>query len=342
MTYDRSFFRRLNIPLVPRQVIHSPPARGRRAAPVAVPTSSMPRLLPLVLVGASALACRSVSPPASAIPDARSALTRLDATYSSVSGISGSAKIDYLGDKGRVRGDVSVLASGPARLRFAIRADVVGAAGEVASDGVKFEADDKANGRYIVGAAKPCNVARVTQVPLPLDELVPMLWGMRPHLDGPIKCDSISWSGEGYYVVMLSQNAGGASKSGALAHELHVSPYPSDWDKPWSEQRLRLLGVNAWSAANEGNLVYRVTMKDHEATSTAKPISDPDGLNPDVPPSGPNVTVELPRTIRVEVPSKKSDVIFKYSEAFVNPPLIPDAFHIVMKPGVPVDESTCD
>lgn len=294
----------------------------------------------LVLVGVTVLGCRSVSPPASAIPDARSAVNRLDATYASVTGISGAAKIDYLGDNGRVRGDVSVLASGPARLRFAITANVVGAAGEVTSDGTRFEAEDKGHGRYIVGAAKPCNVAKVTQVPLPLEELVPMLWGMRPHLDGPIKCDSISWSGEGYYVVMLSQ--GGATKSGALAHELHVTPYPSDWDKPWSEQRLRLLGVNAWTAANEGDLVYRVTMKDHASTSTAKPISDPDGLNPDVPPSGPNVTVELPRTIRVEVPSKKSDVIFKYSEAWVNPPLIADAFHLIMKPGVPVEESTCD
>lgn len=308
------------------------------------PLLSAPLHLVLVgLVGTTVLACRSVSPPASTIPDARSALSRLDATYSSVSGISGSAKIDYLGDQGRVRGDVSVLASGPSRLRFAITADVVGAAGEVVSDGTRFEADDKGHGRYIVGAATPCNVARVTQVPLPLDELVPMLWGMRPHLDGPIKCDSINWSGEGYYVVMLSQNAGGvASKSGALAHELHVTPYPSDWDKPWSDQRLRLLGVNGWTAAHEGNLVYRVTMKDHQAASTARPISDPDGLNPDVPPSGPNVTVELPRTIRVEVPSKKSDVIFKYSEAFVNPPLIPDAFRLIMKPGVPVEESTCE
>lgn len=299
----------------------------------------MQRVLLLGLVASAALACRSVTPPPSAIPDARSALTRLDATYASVTGISGSAKIDYLGDKGRVRGDVSVLASGPARLRFAITADVVGAAGEVASDGVRFEADDKGGGRYIVGEAKPCNVAQITQVPLPLDELVPMLWGMRPHLEGPISCDSIAWSGEGHYVVMLSQ---GANKPGALSHELHVSPYPSDWDKPWAEQRLRLLGVNAWSSASGGDLVYRVTMKDHAATSTAKPLVDPDGLDPDVPPSGPSVTVELPRTIRVEVPKKKSDVIFKYSEAFVNPPLIPDAFRLIMRPGVPVVEARCE
>jgi hypothetical protein len=291
----------------------------------------------LLGLAASALACRSVTPPPSPLPDARSALARLDATYASVTGISGTAKIDYLGDKGRVRGEVSVLASGPARLRFAITADVVGAAGEVASDGAQFQADDKGAGRYVVGEAKPCNVAQITQVPLPLDELVPMLWGMRPRLDGPIACDSIAWSGEGHYVVMLSQGA-----AGARAHELHVSPYPSDWDKPWAEQRLRLLGVNAWSGATGGELVYRVTMKDHAATSTAQPLVDADGIDPDVPPSGPDVTVDLPRTIRVEVPSKKSDVIFKYADARVNPPLIPDAFRLILRPGVPVVEARCE
>ncbi|MGZ5966932.1 MAG: hypothetical protein ACXWP4_04615 [Polyangiales bacterium] len=287
-------------------------------------------------------ACRSVSPPASQIPDAKSAIARLDATYANVTGISGSAKMDYLGDNGRVRGDVSVLASGPASLRFAITADVVGAAGEVTSDGLRFQADDRTSNRYIVGDAKPCNIARITQIPLPLNELVPMLWGMRPHLDGPIKCDSISWSSDGYYVVMMSKQVAGSTEGG-LSHELHVAPYTADWEKPWSQQRMHLLGVSAWAASgSDGTLVYRVTMKDHQSTSTAKPIVDQDGINPDVPPSGPNVTVELPRMIHVEVPSKKSDVVFKYTEAFVNPPLIPNAFKLMMKPGVPVEESRCE
>ena len=286
-------------------------------------------ILPLLL----SIGCGSAKPPPSVFPDAKSAMGRLDATYKDVTGISGSAKIDYLGEKGRVRGDVSVLASGPGRLRFAITADVVGAAGEVATDGLKFQADDKGHGKYIIGPAKPCNIARITQVPLPLEELVPMLWGMRPHLDGPIKCDSIEWT-DGYYTLMTSTK-------NDLSHELHVTPYPADWDKPWKEQRLRLLGVTTWG--KDASLVYRVTMKDHAATSTAKPITDPDGLNPDVAPSGPVLSdVELPRTIRVEVPSKKSDVIFKYSEAFVNPPLIPGAFNLVLKEGVPVETSECD
>jgi hypothetical protein len=169
-----------------------------------------------------------------------------------------------------------------------------------------------------------------------------MLWGMRPHLQGPIKCDSISWSSNGYYVVMVSPQVAGATEGG-LSHELHIAPNSADWDKPWSQQRMHLLGVSAWASSGiDGALVYRVTMDKHEATGTAQPIVDPDGLDPDVPPSGPTVNVELPRLIHVEVPSRKSDVVFKYKEAFVNPPLIPNAFKLNMKPGVPIDESRCE
>ena len=288
-------------------------------------------------LSALAAACGgSIAPPPSRMPDAKTAVARLDATYEGVTGIKGTAKIDFLGDKGRVRGDLQVLVHGPASLRFAVTANVVGGAGEVASDGFKFEADDKQNGRYLVGEAKPCNIARITQVPLPSTELVPMLWGMRPKIDGPIVCDSIDWSDEGYYTVMLGSEHG-------LAHELHVAPVPDDWSKPYGEQRMRLLGVVGWSGSgSEASLMYRVTMKDHEAATTAPGIVAEDPLDEDVPPSGPMVTVDVPRTIHVEVPDRNSDVIFKYESAALNPPLYEGVFQLNLTPGVPVDRADCE
>jgi hypothetical protein len=284
-------------------------------------------------------ACGSVKPPPSVMPDAKTAVDRLDATYAQVSGIKGTAKIDYLGDKGRVRGDLLVLATAPASLRFGITANVIGGAGEVASDGIHFQAEDKANGKYLVGPAKPCNIARITQVPLPSDELVPMLWGMRPKIPGPIKCDSIEWDGDGFYKVMMS-SADGKS----MAHELRVAPTPDTWTKPYGEQKMRLLGVLGWSTdKGDADLVYRVTMKDHQLAHTAPPIvGDEPGLDEDVPPSGPQVDVDVPRSIKVEVPSKKSDVIFTYGDAAVNPPLPEGVFQLQLAPGVPVEQSECD
>ena len=298
------------------------------------PASTVRRLF-LAAFTLASIGCGSVAPPPSRMPDAQTAVARLDATYAQVSGIKGTAKIDYLGDKGRVRGDLLVLATAPASLRFGITANVIGGAGEVASDGIHFQAEDKANGKYLVGPAKPCNIARITQVPLPSDELVPMLWGMRPKIPGPIKCDSIDWDGDGYYKVMMS-SADGKS----MAHELHVAPTPDTWDKPFGQQKMRLLGVLGWNA---DDLVYRVTMKDHQLAHTAAAmVGDEPGLDEDVPPSGPPVDVDVPRSIKVEVPSKKSDVIFTYGEAAVNPPLPEGVFQLQLAPGVPVERSECE
>ncbi len=296
----------------------------------------MPRsfaALRLVLVAAALVACGSARPPTSRFPDAKSAVDRLDATYASVSGVRGRAKIDYLGKNGRVRGDLLLLAGAPANLRIAITANVVGTAGEISSDGKDFIADDKANQRFLTGPAKPCNIAKLTQVPLSSTELVPMLWGMRPKIAGPIACDGISWSDEGYYRVMLRE----PGKS--LAHELRIAPTAADWDKPWAEQHVHLLGVIGWGEGD--SLVYRVTMGDHAPTKTADPLPEVAGLSPEIPPSGPSVVVDVPRKIHVEVPSKGSDVVFKYEEANVNPPLVPDAFRLNLRAGVPVDYADC-
>lgn len=296
-----------------------------------------------VFVACSALAaCGSVKPPTSQMPDARTALGRLDATYAQVSGVRADAKIDYLGDKGRVRGDVKLLASAPSGMRIAITADVVGSAGEVATDGATFEADDKTNGRFLVGEATPCNIARLTQVPIATRELVPMLWGMRPAIDRPIVADSLRWSDAGYYVLMLVEEASEKGE-GVHARELHVVPTPSDWSKPYAEQRLRLLEVDGWSSgASDAKLVYRVEMRDHAPAKTAGPIVDSDGISPDVAPSGPDVTVDVPRALHVEVPAKNSDVVLKYGEVVVNPPLLDGVFELRIPPGIPVDRARCD
>ena len=73
----------------------------------------------------------------------------------------------------------------------------------------------------------------------------PRFWcryrGMRPQIDGPIVCDSITWNDDGYYVVMLRGSSDGH------AHELHMTPAPADSTKPYTQQRMRLLAVKAWS-----------------------------------------------------------------------------------------------
>ena len=106
---------------------------------------------------------------------------------------------------------------------------------------------------------------------------------------------------------------------------------------------MRLLEVDGWSSGtSDAKLVYKVEMRDHAMAKTAGPIVDADGLSPDVAPSGPEVSVEVPRALHVEVPAKSSDVVLKYSDVVVNPPLLDGVFKLHIPPGIPVDRARCD
>jgi hypothetical protein len=126
--------------------------------------------------------CPSVQPPRSQFPTADDALTRMKATYACVNGVQGTAKIDHFSPRGRIRGDVFILAVNPARVRF----DVVSPFGQtiyaLTSDGEHFEMLDLKEKQFLYGPASACNLARLTQVPIPGHALVSLLRGEAPVL----------------------------------------------------------------------------------------------------------------------------------------------------------------
>jgi hypothetical protein len=67
-------------------------------------------------------------------------------------------------------------------------------------------------------------------------------------------------------------------------------------------------------------------MDAHEAAVTAPPQVDPDGLEPPLLPSGPPCSVEVPRKIQIQVPESDQDVLFRYDDVKLNPPLPPGVF----------------
>jgi hypothetical protein len=165
--------------------------------------------------------------------------------------------------------------------------------------------------KFYEGPATACNIARLTEVPLEAHALVSLLGGQAPilvHRDADLE---MRWSSDGYYLVRIPSTRG-------AFEELHLTPSPSDFQKPWSAQRLRVLDV---LVAQQGIELYHASLDGHEWTATASPQVDPDGLEPPIPPSGPACTVEVPRKIHIEVKEGGEDVLFRYDEVKVNPPL---------------------
>ena len=270
----------------------------------------------------------AVHPPASQPPTGQAAIDRLRATGACGTGVQASAKANQFGIHGRVRADVLFFAQAPSKLRMDIVSPFGGTLATLSSDATRFALADFRDKRFFTGRATACNIARLTTIPVPGNVLVDLLRGQAPLLKHDAA--SIAWSGRGYWIVDVPSTR-------EAREELHLAPNPDDWNKPWSEMRVRLVDVKVEQA---GVVLYHAELDDHRAASTAKPRVDPDGVEPPMPPSGPQCDAEIPRRIHVEVPSENADVLFRYDDVVWNPPIPPGTFVQSAPPGmeqVPVE-----
>ncbi len=282
-------------------------------------------LLPTALFLAS---CRSAPP--SQFPTAQAALDRLQQTYACSRGVTGEAEVDYFGDEGRFRG-VSLIYT--AVLTDQLRLDVVSNFGlplsTLTADGADFSYYDLQSRTFLKGPASECNVARLTQVPVPPFVLVQLLRGEAPVLVHEANQATIAWNGN--YEIKL--------KSKHQAEEVIVlEPYASDFDKPFSQQRLRVLEVRV---AQAGIPLYTAELADHAPRALAAAWHDSDDFAPDVPPSGPTCQADVPGRIRLEVPYLGRDIVIRVKEVSQNPPLTPGFFRLNVPSGVKVGRAEC-
>jgi hypothetical protein len=286
-----------------------------------------------LLVMESAVACVHVAPPASVPPTADAALVRMHATFACGNAIQANAGIDHFGEHGRVRADLMLFAARPARLRM----DVVSPFGvelaTLTSDGRRFALMDLRDKTFYEGPAAACNIARLTTLPVPGHVLVDLLRGEAPVLKHDPAAATMTWDSHGWWVLSIPSTVG-------ASEEIHLAPRPDDWQKPWADQRMRVLEVRV---TQQGYELYHAELSDHAPAPTAGPREDPDALpgEPAIPPSGPTCDAEVPRRIHVEVPYPEADVRFVTTRLTWNPPLPEGTFTQPVPPGVRVQDVTC-
>ncbi|MDB4941477.1 MAG: hypothetical protein JWP97_1011 [Labilithrix sp.] len=293
------------------------------------------RLLPCSLLAVLSIATTACGTPAPAsrVPDARAALSRVHASQDCGLGIHANAKIDHFGKAGRVRGDLLFFALWPARLRMDVIGPMnVGVVATLTADAQRFAFADMREKRFLFGPASACNIARLTTVSMPGHVLVSLLRGDAPVLVHDDAKATVEWSSHGYYVVRIPSTRD-------AEEELHLAPHPSDLAKPWQEQRLRVVDV---LVRQQGLVVYHAELADHRPASTAKTQVDADGIDAPIPPSGPVCQAELPRSIHVEVPGKQADVLFRYEDVSWNPPLTEGLFEQPAPAGLRAERVVCD
>ncbi len=285
-----------------------------------------------LLLTVSALAGCASSAPRSQFPSADAAIGRMRDTYACANGVQGTAKIDHFSPQGRIRGDLYLFAVNPDRVRFDVVSPFGATLYTLTSDGARFEMLDIKEKQFLYGPSIPCNLARLTQVPVPGHALVALLRGEAPVLVHQQASTSITWEKGGFYRLLIESTRD-------ASEEIHLAIRPEDLEKPWQEQRVRVTDVRV---AQRGVDLYHAELSNHEAAKTAEPRTDPDGLEEPVPPSGPACDAEIPRSIRMRVPNTEEDVIFQYKEAKWNPPILPGAFEQPVPGGVHKVYVTCE
>lgn len=287
-----------------------------------------------LVLSLAALGCHRVAPPASQFPSPAAALDRLKAGYACQRGVKGEARIDQFSERGRLRGKILLFASRPDRLRFDVMSPPPfnSIISTLTTESGRFGLSDLRERKFFEGPASACNVARLTEVPLEPHVLVTLLGGRAPvlvHRDADL---AMEWNSSGYYVIRIPSTRG-------AEEELHVAPVPADFQRPWDAQRLRVLDVRV---RQQGIELYHAAMEEHEGATTAPPKVDPDGLDAPIPPSGPSCAVEVPRKIEIEVPEIAQDVLFRYDDVKLNPPLPSGVFSQTVPEGMQRIRVECD
>jgi len=254
----------------------------------------------------------------------------MKATFECARGVQGSTKLDHFNDKGRIRGDVMLFAVDPARLRFDVISPFGVLLATLTANERHFTFFDMKNKVFYDGPPDPCNISRLTQVEVPADALVKLLRGEAPLLVHEQQSPTVKW-GDGAYVITIP------SKHEAL-EEVHLTPIEEDFNLPWQQQRVRVLRI---SVSQRGYTHYTAVLDEHKPTVTMPPRHDPEGIDEDIPASGPACRVDVPRRIHVEMVNTGDDLRLRYQDVGVNPPLPEGTFTQPVPGGVRQQYVTC-
>ena len=252
------------------------------------------------------------------------------ATTSCSRALTSDAKIDYFGEAGRIRGSLLYVVAVPDKLRLDVVSPFGATVSTLTSDGHDFALFDLRQKQFLRGPANACNLGRFTHVPVPPAALVQLLRGEAPVLVHAPAAASIAWE-SGEYVLRI-QSTRDASE------EIHLQPLAQDYALPFSAQRVRVTEVRV---AQRGIELYRAQLVGHRPAKMSGPRLDPDGLDPPVPPSGPNCQSEVPGRLRLQVPDGDQDVILENVDVSHNPPLAAQVFQQSAPGGVDVRYSPC-
>lgn len=239
-----------------------------------------------------------------AAPTAAELLAHVQKSRSGLLALRARAKADVMGNQGRIKVDISLIAARPQRLRLAGENSLTGPLLTLATDGTTFQLLDVRENRFQTGAVSACNMARILGIAMHPSQVIEVLMGGVPLLPNPSALE-VSWDGRdgGREVLTLRDGRG-------ISEVIYLQAEGRTWDVREAEGRDEQ-GKAVWRLRNEGFALL-------------------DGS-----------TLRMPATTYLEDPPHKSDLRLRWREREPNPPLEPEVFHMDAPAGVPVEPDAC-
>lgn len=111
-------------------------------------------------------------------------------------------RVDHFGEENRIQGKVLLMASMPDNLRIEVISPFGSPLNVLTVSQGRFALYDLREGRFMEGPAEPCNIARLVRIPLPSDQVIRVLTGYTPIIDGG---QDSAWNDKGFYDVFIRE-----------------------------------------------------------------------------------------------------------------------------------------
>jgi len=176
--------------------------------------------VPTFLIAALFLsACGPVPRPKDAYASAPDLLADMLALRGRVKSLRATGRIDHFAEE-RVQGKMFAFAEPPGRLRVDLVSPLGSTLAVLTVAAGAFSMSDEREGKYYAGPAEPCNIARLIRIPLPAEDVIRVLAGSTPVIEGQ---SMVAWDRAGHYDVTIA-GAGGASQLIEIGPDRDVLP----------------------------------------------------------------------------------------------------------------------
>ena len=145
-------------------------------------------------------ACGPVPKPADAYTVGTDILADFQKKIELITSFRITGRVDHFGEEHRIQGKIYLFSVLPQNLRVELVSPFGSPLNVLTVNETEFALHDVREGRYLAGPAEPCNIARLIQIPLPVEDVVRILVGYAPVIEGSAEVD---WDPEGFYRVTL-------------------------------------------------------------------------------------------------------------------------------------------